>query len=716
MATPTPIPSLTTYELDIYTDATSVDQVMPEGLICQLNFGNGQPSSDVHIMNQYHGGPEFDNFKPGTVDRFYFQSTEVSDLSALTSITLTCVGDIMFGVHLKLNKVTLLSCKSRHFWECTPPNPQSKSQVCPVTNTVKGRDSMLLVGPLLALKSCKNNLWEVSVLAVYSAFLDSYPLTYNSGDGRSASVEPTYKWSCPYPDAVVCKWELQFRMSNQEYTVSYSLQGLTSNAGGTLHIPAIGQSPRMTYLSGAGVEQLFALPQRLQEHTRRNLLIANLVQRHAQRSFHLSLHGGGQVCLDPLWGAVEQLTVFTHCKKDDDRRSMPFTEAMENQTKLFAFDMYILKWSEPELAGLLANVPAVMIWNDRDIFQGWGTFASENQSCAVFQGVFRAVAEMFSLFQRHYNFDAKLMAAEDFPEPYLKYDSIFTNIPTDNVSLVFQFGPTVLVVPDLRYERNQRQMLSLHTRARLFHWLRSLPRDIQHIVVMMPEPLCLLDYSTIQEQVLNWPHPFRASFLDSMRDAWDSRLHREEQADFVQEMLNIAHEWDARVVVLAGSSKVAARAVIMEDEINVKNTQFNRNTAIMAQWISSPVVAEPPTKLDLATIDPYLDRGHHVGKTRRIRSRLVEFAPLTNTGNPNRHYLPVVPLHRNMLLVSRNYMTIEPTATGDLVGKWYSEGNFTHNTDKEIVEHTAVAVRPGPVATSKWELRKQSNAKCCSIM
>lgn len=42
-----------------------------------------------------------------------------------------------------------------------------------------------------------------------------------------------------------------------------------------------------------------------------------------------------------------------------------------------------------------------MIWDDHDIFDGWGSYPPSLQSCPVFSGVFFVARKFYLIFQQH---------------------------------------------------------------------------------------------------------------------------------------------------------------------------------------------------------------------------------------------------------------------------------------------------------------------------
>ena len=51
------------------------------------------------------------------------------------------------------------------------------------------------------------------------------------------------------------------------------------------------------------------------------------------------------------------------------------------------------------MAAVFSTIPTLMMWDDHDIFDGWGSYDAELQNCAVYQGIFAAARDAFRLFQ-----------------------------------------------------------------------------------------------------------------------------------------------------------------------------------------------------------------------------------------------------------------------------------------------------------------------------
>ncbi len=59
---------------------------------------------------------------------------------------------------------------------------------------------------------------------------------------------------------------------------------------------------------------------------------------------------------------------------------------MAEEATYFYFTHYRQHWCSRHLADALACIPQVMMWDDHDIFDGWGSYPHALLTCSVFQG------------------------------------------------------------------------------------------------------------------------------------------------------------------------------------------------------------------------------------------------------------------------------------------------------------------------------------------
>ena len=116
---------------------------------------------------------------------------------------------------------------------------------------------------------------------------------------------------------------------------------------------------------------------------------------------------------------------------------------------------YVERWSQAEPARILAQVPSIMMWDDHDIFDGWGSYEAELQQCDVYKGIFAIAREYFALYQ--------LQLGRDETHPLsIKAQQAF--------SLGAEIGGLTLVALDMRSERTKSQVISPESWKAIYDW------------------------------------------------------------------------------------------------------------------------------------------------------------------------------------------------------------------------------------------------------
>jgi hypothetical protein len=128
---------------------------------------------------------------------------------------------------------------------------------------------------------------------------------------------------------------------------------------------------------------------------------------------------------------------------------------------------------------LLPVFPLPGLTGDR--FDGFGSYPEYMQSSNMFKNIGRVGIEMYLLFQHHTTLEMLRNVSTDM--------DLFT-ITGTGWHFVKYLGPAVVVVgPDCRSERNQRQVLAGPTYQGIFPKVALLPPSIQHCIWMISVPV-----------------------------------------------------------------------------------------------------------------------------------------------------------------------------------------------------------------------------------
>ncbi|KAJ3299828.1 hypothetical protein HK104_006762 [Borealophlyctis nickersoniae] len=202
----------------------------------------------------------------------------------------------------------------------------------------------------------------------------------------------------------------------------------------------------------------------------------DLLKRHAESPFHCLVGGGDQLYNDGVFKLVPECVKWLEIKSQQERERQQFTPVMANQVEHFYLDNYVSHFAQPSFSVALATIPNLMMADDHDIFDGWGSYPAELQQCPVFQGIGAIAQRFYWLFQLHTRPD---MAAND---GYIHAPRAFSWLHT--------LGPSVAILGvDTRTERSKHCIVSPASYEAMFASLQSLPPSVKHLNVLLGVPI-----------------------------------------------------------------------------------------------------------------------------------------------------------------------------------------------------------------------------------
>lgn len=77
--------------------------------------------------------------------------------------------------------------------------------------------------------------------------------------------------------------------------------------------------------------------------------------------------------------------LITTCARSEDKIAAKWTPELEEQSTNFYLNNYIDCYMEDHVATAMSSIPNVMMWDDHDIFDGFGSYDEELQTCQVFK-------------------------------------------------------------------------------------------------------------------------------------------------------------------------------------------------------------------------------------------------------------------------------------------------------------------------------------------
>ncbi len=474
----------------------------------------------------------------------------------------------------------------------------------------------IILGPVLYFRGEQGDRWRVSALFVLDGETEPEDLRV---DGVSLPVPPRHLTS--WQGRHVWRFDFAVPRAEGETTVAYRFED-----GGewAFSVPGRCTPLAIAYASCNGVENEATLKA---HPVPRNALWSEMLAVHRDRPFHLLLQGGDQVYADPVWHDCPTLARHRPGGRRGRGSDEPFTAAMAEEAMGFYFDLYLRAWGQPEVAAVLASVPSIMMWDDHDVFDGYGSLPDPVGQSPVTRGVALVARRRFALFQ--------LGAVEERP-PECVWGAAHGTFTQG-----FRLGACAILTPDLRSERTPDRVMSERTWALLPGWLERFAGG-RHLLLMSSIPLLYVDTGLVERLAARLP--FATGYEDDLRDQWRSWAHAAEWRRLLDLVTAHARRTGARVTSLSGEVHAGAQAVL-DDGAGGE----------LWQLIASGVVHPPPPRLYAATLEWLARRteGPIDGWTLR---------------------LPPFPESGRRIIRQRNWLELRFDAEERLHAVWHAEG------------------------------------------
>jgi PhoD related phosphatase len=467
----------------------------------------------------------------------------------------------------------------------------------------------LLLGPVLFFRGARHRSFALSALVGVAA--EDAPPSLEAGDERVLPCRLAERcgrslWRYDFALLQGSEHGSEYRIGRQSWRV---------------HLPTETGVLRLAFTACNGSEQGNAW----HSLEARNERWLHLAARHAEKPFHLLLQGGDQLYADPIWhdvpalAAWKRLPWWRRCKAS-------FSPEMGEAVADDYFERYCWLWSQPQLTPVLASIPSLMMWDDHDIFDGWGSWSAKWQQCPVFQGIWTAAREHFALFQ---------LAArpDDLPEG-------FSDRRGGHFGCAYRIGDVGIVAPDLRSERTRNQVMGEAGWSSFNAALQSMA-DCRHVLLLSSMPLVTFDL-TLLEKLFNLV-PGHQTWQDDLVDQWPSNAHWREWTRLLRALVAFSSATGACVTSLSGEVHLGALGLIE-----------SRRTRIY-QLTSSGIVHPPPAASGVKALE-------------WISARTIRPAP-----DLAARLLPL-PGRSERLLRARNWLELELSPGDDLTATWHSEG------------------------------------------
>lgn len=298
-----------------------------------------------------------------------------------------------------------------------------------------------------------------------------------------------------------------------------------------------------------------------------------------------------------------------------------------------------------------------MTMDDHDLWDGFGSYPYDLQTCAAFTELFEIARGFYMLFQQH----TTLERAEA--------DGLILGL-----HLLVQLGPQVAVMlPDQRSARNRYEIIPGNAYAALFNAAHALPDSVDHLVFVSTVPLVYphilgshrlakIAKAMYQAPVSGWllrkfdigaliVSDFdEPELLDDLRDHWSAPTHLVERRFLVEHLQVLARSKGIRVSILSGDVHLCGAGLLFSWPKGLIDPKDDFR--LMNQIISSAIGNKPPPTGSVRVQQAFARVGLLTKHTRLNMAKLFK----------------QVHSVRTQLLNRRNWceVTAEPQPDGDL--------------------------------------------------
>lgn len=497
----------------------------------------------------------------------------------------------------------------------------------------------LLLGPLLGLEN--GNYYTVVFVTAHSstaqgakgtegAQLTKAEVLFNGVAVAATKIGALYSGD-------VWRAEIQLPSLAEPQYIQYQIQcdgvhfcSQQQRSSWAFYVPAQNEKPKFAYASCNGFSDLklmntTAEPYRLWQD------MAALHSNSAQ-PFSLLLLGGDQLYADSIWTEIKPLQQWNALGLQDKIKRQASAE-LKKRIQRFYSELYLARWNQPQVADMLASIPSLMMWDDHDIFDGWGSYPQALTDCAVYQAIFAAAKQHFELLQIRGRQNRCLLAKPDAAGVLKHY------------AMHLQFQSYHILALDNRSERSLTQVMSDSQWQDVALALKQCTTG--DLLLMTAVPVVYRDFASA-ENVVD-ATPWEEEVTDDLKDHWRAKEHQGERQKLMMRLLDNARVRNAKTVLLSGDVHVGCLGVIRDKR--------DGKLLNMHQVVSSGIVHPAPTYIQwLGILAITNDNTEYLDENKSISADMLK------------------PYGANQYIRARNFVTLQEGTDHKLWVNWIIEG------------------------------------------
>ncbi|KAJ6442690.1 hypothetical protein O9K51_03865 [Purpureocillium lavendulum] len=419
-------------------------------------------------------------------------------------------------------------------------------------------------------------------------------------------------------------------------------------------VPARGEAMNMMFYSCNG----FSLSAKPDELSGPDPMWRDVLNTHQTQPFHVMIGGGDQLYNDCIADECQLFDEWLDIRNPHHKHNAPFSPDMQDEMEDFYLERYCM-WFSQGLFGLAnSQIPMVNMYDDHDIFDGYGSYPDRYMNSPVFRGLGAVAFKYYMLFQHQ-----SLMDETENTEPsWILGDQPGPYIGELSRSVYVSMGGKVaLLAVDCRTERTEHDVIGDKTWEKIMNRLYAEVRrgQVEHLLVLLGVPIAYPRLVWLENILTSrLMHPVKAlgrtgvfgkalnnidggvEVLDDLNDHWTAKNHKHERSIIIEDLQDLAIDKSMRVTLLSGDVHLAAVGQFFS---NPKlGLAKHKDPRYMPNIISSAMANSPPSDL-MADVLNKRNKVHHFDKQTDENMIPLFQHGVDGKARNNKHLLP----HRN---------------------------------------------------------------------
>lgn len=326
---------------------------------------------------------------------------------------------------------------------------------------------------------------------------------------------------------------------------------------------------------------------------------AHINHHWKESGLHALILSGDQIYADSIWKEVPYFKkhkllgrnstkkVINHPPLDSEEKNK-----LKKSTSEFYETAYIKSWGAPAIAKVLSSIPTIMMWDDHDIFDGWGSHQKELQETELFEIIGNIARKYFETLQIRGKNNPAIFGNGHYSQ-HINFRN-YEIIALDN---------RTFRRPDNIMPKKQFKELEALNKKNLFKNTPPKLQDDKTLLFVISVPLAHMNFHKRTETFLK--HLIRSNFQHKLHlnddglDHWDHETHQDAQKKLVDLIFNFGERHKPKFVsILSGDVHCAGSGRIKRIAEHKDYSKSGRRD--VNQLVTSPISYEPtpwPLKL-----------------------------------------------------------------------------------------------------------------------